>query len=398
MFGLGSKRIYLDYASATPVLTEAKRAYAQAELLVGNPGSLHREGVLADAALEAAREVVARELSCKPREVLFTSGLTEANNLAILGFARALEERTPLSSIHAITSAIEHPSVLESFRELEHRGVRVTYLAPTAKGIVPAEAVAEVLTEHTRFVSIGWANNETGTLQPLARISRALKEYAKAHGLKIALHSDASQAPLFRHPAVHTLGIDLLSLGSNKLYGPRGAGALYVSNTTELYAEHVGGGQERGLRSGTENTAALAGFAEALRVGALEREKESRRMLTLKGILMKGVLEAIPEAVVNGDPNHTLPHILNISFPGVSGEYLTLALDTKGVAVSARSACTEGDGKHSHVIAAMVGKDEAAMWRAGSAMRFSMGRQTSEKEVHRALRIVIETVRSVKEG
>lgn len=398
MFSFLSKRIFLDYASATPVIKEARAAYVRGESYVGNPGSLHREGVLADKALEEARETIAKELACKAREIIFTSGLTEANNLAILGAARTLEEKVPLSETHWITSAIEHPSILAPFRELERRGARVTFLLPTTKGIITAEAVGEALTPMTRFVSIGWANNETGTVQPIARIARVIRQYEKEKGGTLLFHTDAGQAPLYRHPAVHTLGVDFMTLGSNKLYGPRGAGVLFVGKDGSLRGEHHGGGQERTLRSGTENVAAILGFAEALRLSSLAREKETSRMLHLKGILTKGILERVPGVVVNGDPAHTLPHILNVSFPGVSGEYLTLALDTKGLAVSAKSACKEGDAKRSHVILAMTEGHPSEVWRAESAIRFSMGRDTTEKEVRRAVDIVSATVSAVKEG
>lgn len=398
MFGSFSKRIYLDYASATPILSQAQKKMRESEALIGNPSSLHKEGVIADAALELAREKVAHELACKPRELIFTSGLTEANNLSIFGAFRAIEEKESITNTHWITSAIEHPSILAPFREIERRGGRVTYIAPTRKGIVTPESVGEALTPETRFVSIGWANNETGTVQSLARIARVIREYEKKHSILILFHTDAGQAPLYRHPSVHTLHVDLMTIGSNKLYGPRGAGVLYIGQDVTIRAEHIGGGQERDIRSGTENLPAIAGFAEALSVVSKEREAESRRMLHLKGILTKGVLDGIEGSVLNGDPAHALPHIVNVSIPGVSGEYLTLALDTKGIAVSAKSACKEGEAKRSHVIAAMVGKDEAEMWRAESAIRFSLGRDTREKDIYTVIDVLKKLVVSMKEG
>lgn len=398
MFGFGRSRIFLDYASATPVLKEAARAYKVAEKLIGNPSSIHREGVLADEALERARAGVAHELGCKARDIIFTSGLTESNNLAVLGTMHARIDAGALTGTHWITTAIEHPCILECFRAVEKRGGVVTFLSPNAKGIVTAEAIEAALTPHTVFVSIGWANNETGVVQPLARISRTIRQYEKAHTTRITLHSDAGQAPLYKHPAVHTLGVDMLSLGSNKLYGPRGAGALYLSGESTIQAEHHGGGQERGLRSGTENLPAIVGFAEALRIIANTRDAESARTLHIKEVFLKSVEGALPNIVVNGDPAHTLPHMLNISIPGVSAEYLTLALDAKGIAVSAKSACKEGEEKRSHVIAAMTKGVEGDVWRAESALRFSFGRGTTEKELLRAAKVLIELVMTMKEG
>ncbi len=398
MFGRFPKRIYLDYASATPILREVQKKMRESEALVGNPSSLHKEGVVADEALEMAREKIAHELACKPRELIFTSGLTEANNLSIFGALRAIEEKETIANTHWITSAIEHPSVLAPFRGIERKGAQVTYLAPTRKGIMTPESVLEALTPETRFVSIGWANNETGTVQPLARIARAIREYEKKYSVRILFHTDAGQAPLYRHPSVHTLNVDLMTIGSNKLYGPRGAGVVYIGHGVAIRPEHVGGGQERDIRAGTESLPAIVGFAEALLLMSKEREVESRKMLHLKGILTKGILEGIEGSTLNGDPAHALPHILNVSIPEVSGEYLTLALDAKGIAVSAKSACKEGEAKRSHVIFAMVQGHEADIWRAESAIRFSFGRDTREKDIRTVVEVLKGIVASMKEG
>lgn len=382
----GLRRIYLDYASATPPLKESLAAMRKAEKLVGNPGAIHAEAVAAKDALEKARERVARELACKAREVIFTSGLTESINLAILGFARKISKsgRDDLKGTHWIVSAIEHSAVLESFAEIERLGGDVTHVDPDERGIISPEAMLRAVRPETVLVSIGWANNETGTVQPLRDISRAVKEKNPS----IVLHSDAGQAPLYLSPQVHTLGVDMMSFGSNKLYGPHGIGALYVATNAELAPLVVGGGQERGLRSGTENVALAAGFAEAFACISRDRNEEAKRLRTLRDAFAEEIAKNIPEAVFNTELKRSLPHMLNISIPGINSEYVTLALDRVGIAVSTKSACAEGGNKASHVIEAL--SKEA--WRAENTLRFSLGRGTSARDMKTAVMQLAKTI------
>lgn len=395
------KRIYADYASATPLLPEAARAMREAEKLVGNPGAIHAEGVAAKAELNRAREIVARELGCKAREIVFTSGLTESNNLAILGYARALERvLRGLSGTHWVVSSIEHDSVLECFSEIERQGGRVTHINPNTNGLFTAEIVQRALTPETVFVSIGWANNEIGTIQPLSAISRAVSEYEQAHGTTIIVHADAGQGPLYLGTSVHTLGVDLLSLGSAKLYGPHGVGALYIKNRVDLSRVLLGGAQERGLRAGTENVALAVGFATAYAHIACERSAESKRLSNLRDALARELESKIPGFIINGSTSltaggnlkHVLPHMLNISIPDVQSEYVTLALDHAGVAISTKSACREGEEKQSHVVAALGGDPPAGGWRAQNTFRISLGRETTESDVRRIAEAVSSTV------
>ncbi len=372
-----SKRIYLDHASAQPVRDEAQRAMRVAAQFVGNPGAIHAEAVAAQRSLEGSREIIAAELACKAREVVFTSGLTESNNLAIVGHARALERiKRTLTGTHWIVSAIEHPSVLECFSEVERLGGTVEHLQPDAHGIFSPETVARALKPETVFVSIGWANHEIGSVQPLSAISCVIREYENAHGNTILIQSDAGQAPLYRAPQVHTLGVDLFSIGSNKLYGPHGIGALYLSNRSRIAGIMTGGSQERGLRAGTENVELAAGFAAALHAAAQERDSEAARLLNLKRSLEEHIQAAIPDAITNGDQKRSLPHLLNVSIPDIDCEYIALALDKAGIAVSTKSACNEGES-FSHVVRAITPEK----WRAESTLRFSMGRDTVSADI-----------------
>lgn len=391
----GKKRVYADYASATPVHPRALDAACRASSVFANPGGIHAESITAKAHLQGSRERIAKCLACKAREIVFTSGLTEANALTILGFARALElSKKKLAGTHWLTSAIEHSSVLECFAEVKRMGAGVEYLAPDSRGIIAPDVVARALRPETVFVSVGWANNELGTVQPLAEIARALRAHEKRNQTKISFHSDAGQSPLYLSAHVHTLGVDMLCLGSGKLYGPRGIGCAYVGARTQLSAISFGGGQERGLRSGTEDTALAAGFAEALDIVQRERKEEGARVRGLRDNLAREIVAQIPGAILNGSasltasgPTHVLPHMLNVSIPGTkSGEYLALQLDRAGISLSTKSACREGESA-SHVVEALGGPK----WRARNTLRFSLGRGTTRREVKR----VIETLRAI---
>ncbi len=372
------KRIYLDYASATPVLPEAMLAVEEATKLFGNPGAIHRDGVESERLLNDARERVARELACKSRQIIFTSGGTEGNNIAILGFARRLVlTGVDVSTTHWIVSAIEHPSVLECFGEIERLGGEVTHIDPDERGIITVESIVRAVKKNTVFLSIGWANHEIGVVQPIRDIARAIKEKND----RIIFHSDAGQAPLYLSPHVHTLGVDLLTLDSGKFYGPRGIGALYISNAVELASILFGGGQERGLRPGTENVALAAGFATAFACISVERHEESSRLEKLRDEAATAILNTITGVVINGDLRRALPHILNISIPNIQSEYLALSLDTEGIAISTKSACREGESRRSHVVEVLGGE----VWRAENTLRFSMGRSTTPHEVSYAL-------------
>ena len=381
------KRIYLDHASATPVLSEVVDAMHSAEEASANPGAIHAEGVTAKRVLEEARKTIAGELGCKPRQVIFTSGLTESNNLAILGFARKLAlSGTSLPNTHWIVSSIEHDSILECFGEIERLGGIVTHVDPDAKGVVTPERVARALRPETVFVSIGWANNEIGVVQPLRAIARVLR--SEKTGARIVFHSDAGQGPLYISPQVHTFDVDLFSLGAGKLYGPRGIGALFMSEPKLVAPILLGGSQEAGIRAGTEEPVLASGFARAIEVISKERNEEVVRLKPLRDLLLHELSLRIRGLVVNGDLQHVLPHMLNVSIPDVSTEYLVLALDHEGISISTKSACREGE-QSSHVVlhlaeaSAEATKAPLEAWRSQNTLRFSLGRGTTSRDIIR---------------
>ncbi|MDO8522153.1 MAG: cysteine desulfurase family protein [bacterium] len=378
-----SKRIYLDYASATPMLAQAVRAMRSAEKLVGNPGSIHDEGVRAARSLLNSRAQIAAQLGCKPREIILTSGITESNNLAILGsFKKVVLGGETSKYTHWITTSIEHASVLSCFEHIKELGGMVSFVNPNSHGLISARAIKKELRKETVFVSVGWANNEIGVVQPLSEISRVIREHEKKQDSVVIFHSDAGQAPLYLSAQAHSLGVDLLSVGAAKLYGPHGIGALFRNDRAELAPVILGGGQENGLRSGTENVALVAGFAKAFEGVARERDSESKRLAQLRDQLFSGLVAGIPGLIINGDIKHSLPHMLNISVPKVQGEYFVLSLDMAGIFISTKSACGEGTEKISHVVAALGGE----AWRAENSLRFSLGRDTTESGIRRVIK------------
>lgn len=382
-----SKRIYLDYASATPVLLEAQKAVEKATQLFGNPGAIHTEGVMAERSLETARDRIARELACKSREIIFTSGGTEGNNIAIVGFARKLILKgEDFSKTHWAVSSIEHPSVLECFMEIERLGGKVTYIDPDKRGVITVDAVQAAIKKNTVFLSIGWGNHEIGVVQPIRDISLMLKNHPH-----VIFHTDAGQAPLYLSLQVHTLGVDLCTLDSGKLYGPRGIGLLFISNRVELSSIFFGGGQERGIRPGTENVSLAAGFATAFTRIASERSEESRRLEKLRDEFRKEIESAIPDVVMNNNLQRVLPHILNISIPNIQSEYVTLALDACGISISTKSACREGENRRSHVVEALGGE----AWRAENTLRFSLGRDTAGRDLSHTLHSLVTILKQI---
>lgn len=379
-----NKRIYLDHASATPLCAPVVRAYGGLSKAFGNPGALHAEGVFAEQLLNDARAGVARLLEVKPPDVRFVSGGTEANNIALLGTLRALHRQH--THVQVITTHMEHSSVLEPLRFAQKEyGTEIIYLVPNKHGSITVESLMNELTEHTHLVSIGIANNETGVIQPI----KALTAVIKAHHKNCIIHTDAGQVHLHDTALPHSLGVDLMSIGSGKLYGPRGIGALYVRRGTPIEPLFFGGGHEEGLRSGTENVVGAVGFgvacAEVLRV----RVQETSRLSALSTFLETQLKKH--GGIINGDTAKRLPHITNVSFRGIDAEYLVAYLDARGFALATKSACSERAGeKVSHVVQAMCHDDD--LWRAQTSLRISMGRSTKKTDITKLLTLLPEAL------
>ena len=372
-------RIYLDNAATTPVRPEA--AEAMLPLLGGyNASSLHAEGRAARAALDAARATVARTLNAAPREIVFTGGGSESIALALLGAANARERG------HLITSAIEHQAVLRAAEILENDGWRVTRLAVDANGLVAPEPFARALDDGATLASIAYANNEIGVVQPVARLAALARERG------VGFHTDAIQAPGWLPLDVESLGVDLLSLSAHKFEGPKGAGVLYVRRGTELAPLVVGGGQEHGLRAGTEDVPGIAALARALELAESERPARVPAVAALRDRLQAGILAAIPEVRVNAAGAPRLASILSVAFADVPGDALLIRLDLEGIAASAGSACAAGSLEPSHVVAEL-GLEER--YRNG-VIRFSLGRTTSPGQIDEVIRLLPALVADVR--
>ena len=378
------KGIYLDNAATTavhPKVVEAMLPFFSETY--GNPSSLHMFGQMAKRALEDARQTVADVLSAEVKEVYFTSGGTESNNLAIKGVAYANRHR----GNHLITSPVEHHAVSNVFQELENQGFEITYLPVDQYGIVDLDALRKSIRPDTILISVMLANNEIGTIEPLPEIAAIARERA------ILLHTDAVQAMGKIQVNVDELGVDLLSLTAHKFYGPKGTGALYVRRGTPIRALLEGGHQERVLRPGTENIPGVVGLATALRLAYENLDSESVRLAHLRDKLETGIRERIEHVSINGHPDRRVPNISNMSFSFIEGEALLLTLDTQGIAVSTASACSAGSTEPSHVLQA-IGLDPVL---AQGSARFSFGRTNTEGDVDYVIDAVVETVGRLRE-
>ncbi len=378
--------IYLDHAATTavdPRVVEAMLPYFTDRY--GNASSIHSLGREARRALEEARGDVAEVLNCRPEEIVFTSCGTESDNLAIRGTAWMNRRR----GAHIITSSVEHHAVSHTCEQLErHFGFEVTYLPVDEHGRVDPGDVEKAITETTVLISIMYANNEVGTIEPIAQIG----EIARSHG--IPFHTDAVQAAGALSLDVEQLNVDLLSLSGHKFYGPKGVGVLYAGQGVEFLPMQTGGGHEKGRRAGTENVPYIVGLATALRLAEQQRDQESRRVAALRDRLVGGILSTIPDCRLMGHPSERLPNNANFIFEYVEGEGILLSLDMEGIAASSGSACATGSAEPSHVLLAMGVPSD----RAHGSLRLTFGRENTEEHVERVLEVlpgIVERLRAM---
>ena len=392
------KRIYLDYAATFPTkktVLQAMQPYFLDKF--GNPSSLHSFGQEARAGVDWAREQVAKFLNCKPTEIIFTSGGTESDNLAIRGViegqrAKSKEQKLP----HIITSAIEHHAVLHTCQDLEKKGLaEVTYLPVDKFGRVSVSDVRKAIKENTVLVSIMYANNEVGTIEPIRDIGKMIEKTNKFRisdfGFRILFHTDAVQAIGYLNCDVKYLHIDMLSLSAHKFGGPKGVGALYVKEGINLVPEITGGGQEYKKRAGTENVPAIVGLSAA--IATINNQQSTiNKIQKLRDKLIDGILREIPDVILTGHPKERLPNIASFCFKYIEGESIMLNLDLKGVAVSTGSACTSGSLQPSHVLMACGFNHETTQ----GFIRFSLGEDTTEEEIDYVLKILPPIVKRLR--
>ncbi len=381
--------IYLDYSATTPVdprVLEAMTPYFSASF--GNPSSVHRFGQQAEAAVDFARETVARVLNCQPDEVIFTSCGSESDNLAIRGAAYAMREKTGAKWI--LASRTEHPAVTKTLLHLEkYEGFLIEWLDADEHGMVTPETVSKAICDNTAIVSVMYANNEIGTINPIRDIAQICRDN------NILFHTDAVQAAAYLPVDVDELGVDMMSLGAHKFYGPKGVGALYVRKGTPLISQLSGGGQEFRLRAGTQNVPYIVGFAEALRLTHEEREQRVAHVKPLRDKIIGTVLETVPESKITGDMQARLPQHASFAFKDVDGNFLLTLLDAAGFACSSGSACKTGNPEPSEVMNAIGLSRE---WGLGS-LRVTLGSGTTAEHVESFLSTLpglVEKVRKLK--
>ncbi len=374
------RRIYLDHAASTPVderVIAAMQPYWSVSF--GNQGAIHREGQEAKAAIESARERVAHLLNAHPDEITFTGSGTEANNLAIFGVVDAvcLSIDKDLSQVHLITSQVEHSSVLDCFKRLEEKGAQVTYLPVDEEGWVDPAVLGAALRNDTILVSLMYVNSEIGNVYPLSEFARVIKEHRRDRdAYPLYFHTDASQGPTYVSCSVETVGVDLMTIDAQKMYGPKGVGALVHRRGVGLTPLLFGGGQEKGMRPGTPATPLIVALAESLALVTERREAEVERLTLLRDAFLADIEARVPAAHLNGPREGRSPANVSVSFPGFDAEELVLRLDAKGIAVSTKSVCRGTQGS-SHVIAALGKGQEYAT----SMVRFSLGTATTEEDL-----------------
>lgn len=400
MFGIFKKKYnYFDYASTTPLdprVFRVMKPYMDEHY--ANPSSLYKEGVEARRVINEARKKVSNILQSRPEEIIFTSGGTESNNIAILGTYFYHKNILKKEKIHFVTTSIEHSSVLEVFEYVRNMGAKVTYVSPEENGVVNPKKIEEALRPETVLVSVMYANNEIGTVQPIREIGKIIKAVsagsAKMPISPIAFHVDACQGGLYLPLLVHDLSVDLLTLDGSKIYGPKGTGILYKKGGAfsglPLSPVIFGGGQENGLRSGTENVPGIVGFGEALLIAHKEKSKEIVRLRLLRDKMQAELLGKVKGLKVNGDIDKRLPNNLNICLPGLDAEYAVLRMDVLGFALSSVTSCkTLSEDSSSYVIEELYGNSSCSK----SSLRITLGRFTTQKQINDLIKALLTVLR-----
>ncbi|HRH32685.1 MAG TPA: cysteine desulfurase family protein [bacterium] len=395
--------IYLDYSATTPLdpkVLKVMLPFFSKDF--ANPASVHTPGQTALKAVDDARYSIAKILGVSGQEIIFTSGATEANNLALKGII----ESSSLRKKHIITTSIEHDSILEPCAYLEKRGVNVTYVPVDNQGLVNPENIIKAIRPETILVSIGYVNSETGSIQPIKKIGRLLKNYneknyklwlntsPRKRGPKpqpIYFHTDATQAPNFLNCQPEVLHVDLMSLSSHKVYGPKGIGLLYIRSGVPINSLVQGGHQERNLRSGTVHVPGVVGFAEALILAIKNQSTAYKKIRKLRDQLCNTLQKKLPQIIINTPLTNSAPSHLNISFPGLEGDIIQALLDEKGLAVSTGSACASGDITTSHVLMAMTHDEKISQ----GALRLTLGKLTTRKEITKSSLIISKVIKKL---
>lgn len=388
-------RIYLDNAAATPI--SPKVFLKMKPYLIddyGNPSAIHKEGQKARLAVEEARQQVATVLGLKSSSVAFTGSGTESNNLAILGYLENLKNNgQKYSELELVTTEIEHPSIMSLLPRLKKLGVKVKFVAVDEHGLINLSALEKVLSPKTVMVTFAYANSEVGTVQPVARLVRMIRSFALKNKLNINVHLDAAQAPLWLPCAFSQLGVDSMALDAGKCAGPKGVGVFAARRLRDFAPITFGGGQEDGLRPGTENVAGIIGAAIALQLAQATYKERVEKVSKLRDETIKLITSKLPEAVLNGPlPEARLANNVNISIPGYDSEYAVVFLDTHGVAASTKSACAGAGSGISHVVKVLT-KD---VKRAGSTIRLSLSDKTSKKDIKETIEILARFCQKMK--
>jgi|SRR3989344_43955 len=391
------KLIYLDHAATTPLSLEVKTAMEPFwSENFGNPSSIYQLGIRAKSALSQARQKIAKILGAKETEIIFTAGGTESANLAILGLSRAIQ-KTLKKPGHIITTKIEHPAVLNAVLALKKEGFAISVLPVDKHGLVSLEKIKKTVKPETFLISVMYANNEIGTIEPIIEIGKLLKKInqkRKADGLsRIYFHTDACQAAGYLDIKVDKLGVDLLTFNGSKIYGPKGSAVLYIRNGVSLKPLIFGGGQENGLRSGTENVPAYIGLAKALELVQKNKNEEIQRLNKLSQKLIDGILKSISKTFLNGHPQKRLPNNVNITILDIEGEALLLYLDHYGICASTGSACHSQNLQPSHVLQA-IGLPREIIH---GSLRLTLGQKTTNKDIDYVLKVLPDIVKKLRE-